>query len=104
MKMYISVLEDCPNHMVPVVVAHAVLGMHLKFNEENFYKNWLENSFRKCVVKVNMKEFAKIKTLDNVHVAYESTVLNGEECCLVNIINDNVPNVLKFAKLWKPFD
>ena len=33
MKLYVAVLDGCPDYMVPTVVAHAVLGAHLKFTE-----------------------------------------------------------------------
>ena len=104
LKMYIAVLDDCPDNMVPVVVSHAVLGAHLRsamvFELE--YVGWLHKSYKKCVLRVNRKEFEKIKALSNVYVGNESTVLNGEDICVVVCPRFETPNVLKFAKLWKP--
>ena len=31
MKLYIAVLDEFPDYMVPTLVAHAVLGAHLNF-------------------------------------------------------------------------
>lgn len=85
LKMYIAVLDSVPDAIVPTVVAHAVLSAHLKFSEQENngdYQAWLAHSFRKVTLKVNQKEFDKIRQL-NCHLAFESTVLNGEFCCAV---------------------
>lgn len=114
-KMYICVRDDVPDFIVPTLVGHAVLGYHIenavewgslcgstpnKF--EFLYDDWLENSFKKCVVKVNQKEFTKIAALPNVGLFHENKTLNGEKCCAVLVVGDEIPNVLKFAKLWSP--
>lgn len=84
-KMYIAVRDDVPDHIVPTLVAHAVLAAHLQAQTlcEDFalYQAWLQHSFRKVVLRVNDKEFSKIKLL-NVHLAHESTVLAGEKCAV----------------------
>lgn len=108
LKMYIAVLDEVPDQMVPVLVAHAVLGAHLFFHRPNgeiltpSYNEWLLHSFRKVVVKVNRKEFHKILLEDNIYTAHESTVLNAEKSCAVVCPRIEYPNVLKFAKKWKP--
>lgn len=117
MKMYIAVLDEFPDHMVPTLVAHAVLGAHLKFSADkpdyywggtepaySHYRNWLENSFKKCVIRVNEKEFNKIFFLPDVYVGHEKNTLDGRDSCIVVCPrpNEELPNVLKFAKLWKP--
>ena len=54
LKLYIAVLKDCPDFMVPTLVAHSILGAHLEFYDENtyehskkvpydIYKDWLNN-------------------------------------------------------------
>lgn len=108
-KLYICVLEDFPDYMTPTLVAHAVLRHHL--NKDNDpdqdntrYDNWLNNSFKKCVVKVNRKEFDKIRKLSGVIESWENNTLNGEVSCLTIIANTSEHNVLKFAKLWKPLE
>lgn len=105
MKLYIAVLDEVPDHMVPVLVAHTVLGAHLAWNDrkDNFmYIEWLLKSFRKVVVKVNRKEFNKIAELPNVYGGYENSTLEGTISCIAVLPRPEYPNVIKFAKLWKP--
>lgn len=104
MKLYISVLDEFPDYMTPTLVAHAVLGAHLKFQDNINYRTWLKYSFKKCVVRVNNKEFEKISQLPDVYLAHENHTLNAKKSCAVTIPceNKDLPNVLKFAKLWKP--
>jgi len=47
MKLYIAVLDDFPDYMTPTLVAHAVLGTHLLFKDDEKYKEWLTTSFKK---------------------------------------------------------
>lgn len=103
MRMYIAVLDEFPDYMAPTLVAHSVLGAHLKFQDDETYKNWLEDSFKKCVVRVNQKEFDKIAELDDVYLGHENHTLNGvKSCAVVCPRPDPQPNVLRYAKLWKP--
>lgn len=105
MKMYIAVLDEFPDYMAPTLVAHAVLGAHRKFADVerngNYWK-WLQESFKKCVVRVNQKEFDHINALPDIYVAWENNTLGGKNSCIVVCPREEVPNVLKFAKLWKP--
>ena len=104
MKLYIAVLDQFPDYMTPTLVAHAVLGAHLEFANNPQYLDWLNNSFKKCVVRVNEKEFEKIKSLPNVYLAHEKHTLGGQKTCAIvcPMPNSELPNVLKFSKLWKP--
>ena len=119
LKLYIAVLDDVPDGIVPTLVAHSMLGAHLWLEpidvpitsdcstiveERGLYKEWLIKSFRKCVVRVNRKEFEKISKLPLTYLGHENTTLNGEKSCAVvyPLWSDNLPNVLKFAKLWSP--
>lgn len=106
-KMYIAVLDEVPDFMVPTLVAHSVLNAHVSFNGDLAYNDWWTNSYRKVTVRVNRAEFDKIKQLSNnylVHAGHENKTLGGEESCLIvcPVMSDSVPNVLKFAKMWKP--
>lgn len=103
-KLYIAVLDDFPDYMVPTLVAHSVLGAHIKFCDEARYCYWLTNSFKKCVVRVNQKEFDKICQLPDVYLGHENKTLGGIKSCAIPLpcYNIDLPNVLKFAKLWKP--
>jgi len=104
MKLYIAVLDAFPDYMTPTLVAHSMLGAHLKFQDIESYKLWLKDSFKKCVIRVNEKEFQKISQLPNVYIGHENKTLDGKSSCIVVLpsTDDEIPNVLKFAKLWKP--
>lgn len=117
MKLYIAVLDEFPDYMVPTLVAHSMLAAHLKFSERHCdeewrngeyyyprYMDWLNTSFKKCVVRVNQKEFDKIADLNDVHLGHENNTLDARKSCAVvcPMPNEELPNVLKFAKLWKP--
>lgn len=110
LKLYIAVLDDVPDGIVPTLVAHSMLGAHMTWVGEGFdetnqdYADYLIDSFRKCVVRVNRKEFEKIKQLDKVYLGHENTTLNGEKSCAVvyPVWSNNLPKVLQYAKLWKP--
>jgi hypothetical protein len=111
LKLYIAVLDEVPDFMVPTLVAHSMLGAHLEWvggrignTDTDQYDNWLFNSFRKCVIRVNRKEFEKIKQFDKVYLGHENTTLGGEKSCAIAypVWSNDLPNVLKFAKLWKP--
>lgn len=108
LKMYIAVLDTVPAHMVPILVAHSVLGAHLDFcwapsrSSKQKYDEWLENSFRKVVLKVNQKEFDRISSVDDVYLGHENTTLGGIKSCAVVCPRYEYPNVLKYAKMWNP--
>jgi hypothetical protein len=101
-KLYIAVLDEFPDYMTPTLVAHAVLGAHLTFETKKDYEDWLDNSFKKCVVRVNQKEFDKISELPDVYLAHENHTLEARKACAVVCPRAEYPNVLKFAKLWSP--
>jgi hypothetical protein len=69
--------------------------------QENLdYKAWLNRSFKKCVLRVNQKEFDKIALLPSVYLGHENTTLEGKKSCAVVCPSMAVTtNVLKFAKL-----
>ena len=104
MKMYIAILDEVPDFMVPTLVAHSVLGAHLEMEELDPYQDWLLTSFKKCTIRVNKKEFAKIAALDNTYLGHENTTLDGTKSCAIPVpcANDDRPNVLRCAKLWSP--
>lgn len=104
-RLYIAVLDEFPDYMTPTLVAHSILGAHLAFEEFVDYQTWLTTSFKKCVVRVNEKEFSKILELEKIYVGRENNTLNKKDSCIVVCPQDPtlpLPNVLKFAKLWKP--
>lgn len=110
-KMYIAILDDAPDYMVPTLVAHTAINAHQFFisdwrdrNDYSIYMDWLENSYRKVTVRVNQKEYDKIKQSLLYWEGHENTICEGEGSCLFirPVDTDRIPNVLKFAKLWKP--
>ena len=103
-KMYIAVLDEVPDFMVPTLVAHSVLNAHRNFQPSLIYQDWLVNSFKKVVLRVNRKEFEKIRTRHYCSEGHENTTLGGEKSCLVVVPMEpwEVPPVLSFAKMWAP--
>ena len=111
MKMYIAVLDEAPDSLVPGLVAHAVLSYnHMigygnssnQSDYERLYDRWYYQSFEKCVIRVSREEFETIYQLDNVGLFRQDTVLSGEYSCAVIVVDKNVPDILKSAELWKP--
>lgn len=107
LKLYIAVRDDFPSNMVPTLVAHSMLSAHLiaTADADFIYREWLVNSYRKVVVKVNEKEYNKIlEDCPVIHQGGESNTFEGRLSSVVvqPVFSDMVPNVLKFAKLWKP--
>lgn len=112
MKLYIAVLNEFPDYMTPTLVAHSVLGYHLQVISNpttdlaNAYSTYLRTSFKKVVVRVNQKEFDKISCLDGVFLGHENSTLEGRKSCAVWLDDgwEQVPKVIKYAKLWKPVE
>lgn len=107
-KLYICVRDDVPDYITPTLVAHATLRHHLECNTDEGYVSWLLDSFKKCVVRVNAKEFEKIRALKDTHnlgvvESWENKTLGGEVSCLTVVVDDDlIPNVIRFSKLWRP--
>jgi hypothetical protein len=70
------------------------------------YKNWLQHSFKKCVIRVSAKEFARIAELPGTYLGHEIKTLDGIKSCAIPIPceNEDLPKVLKYARLWKPLE
>lgn len=104
MRLYIAVLDEVPDFIVPTLVAHSVIGAHLVFEGTPQWDDWLEHSFRKCVVRVNQKEFDKIAAIPQTYLGHENKTLGGRKSCAIPLPceDDVLPKVLKFAKLWAP--
>ena len=115
MKLYIAIHDDVPDDMAPLVVAHTILMADIRFSGCTIpvvgwvapfplYDEWFDTSFRKCIVRVNSKEFAKISAIPYTCLGHEATVRDKQYCCAIPspVLDKDLPNVLKFAKLWKP--
>ena len=81
--MYIAVLDEFPDYMTPTLVAHSVLNAHVKFQDHPAYIKWFSESFKKCVIRVNQKEFDKISQLPDVHLGHENKTLDARKSCAV---------------------
>lgn len=93
--------------MVPVLVAHTVLNNDTNYAKSmwtfsQLYYVWKHESFKKCVVKVNTKEWNKIIQIPHVFLGHENSTLEGFPSCAIPPIMHEYPNVIKFAKLWTP--
>lgn len=101
LKEYIFVLDTVDDHMVPVIVAHAVLSAHKQFENLSMYRHWLRESYKKCVCKVNQAEMNKIVKEKHVSLTternYGMTIVAAVLCPRFEYTN-----VVKYAKLWKP--
>ena len=107
LKMYIAVLDEVMDGMVPTLVAHTTLGVHLKHYTNSLYDQWLSDSFRKVVVKVDRDQFERIRSLETcdkfVYEGSENKTLNGLTSCLITVEwSDKTPDVLRKSSLWEP--
>lgn len=103
-RLYIAIRDEVPDYIVPTLVAHTILNADEEFGFDPLWEGWRSQSFKKCVVRVNQKEWDKIVSLPRVYQGYEKHTLNGEMSCAIVLPceNEHLPSVLKFAKLWKP--
>ena len=103
-KLYIAVRDQVPDFIVPTLVAHTILNADAAFADFEQYQQWKQQSYKKCVVRVNDREWDKIAALEHVYLGYELHTLDGQMSCAIVLpcLNSELPNVLKFAKLWSP--
>lgn len=98
--MYILVKESVRVDMAIVSAAHASLACHLKFKDDEEYKEWRKYSFKKVVCKVNDKEFEKAKNFEDNIVMTEAN-LDNAEISIVFKPRLEWPKPFKFYKLYK---
>lgn len=115
LKLYIAVHDDVPDFIVPTLVAHSVLANHcdksalIQLVNRNpsvpslqIYLDWLNHSFKKVVLRVNQKEFDKIAALPDIKIGHENKTMDGKPSCIIVNPRQEYPNVLKYARMWKP--
>ena len=94
MRLYIAVLDEFPDYMVPTLVAHSMLAAHLQMQDHPQYQTWLP-IFKKCTVRVNQKEFDKIAALPGTYLGHENKTLDARKSCAIPLPVDDsaLPNV-----------
>lgn len=100
MKMYILIKEFVPNNFAPVIAAHASLACYLKYSDDPEMQTWISGVFKKCVCKVNEKEFENAKSVERNLLLTESA-LDNQEVALVFSPRIEYPKMFQFFKLWK---
>ena len=100
--MYILVKDSVDLGHAILTVAHSAVACCREFKDDPYFKDWIENSFRKVVCKVNQKEFDRAKTFEKGIIMTESALDNEE----ISIIfcprpNDEWPDPIKWYKLYK---
>jgi len=100
MKMYVVIKEDVPEGFAILASAHASLACYLKFQEDELVKEWISGPFYKVVCKVNEKEFAKLKEMEDNVVLTESA-LDGKEVAIAFKPREEFPKMFRFLKLWR---
>lgn len=98
--MYILIKEDLPIGNALVAAAHASLMCHLEHYNDLEYSEWVRKSFRKCICKVNDKEFEKAKEIPDNMVVTESS-LDGQEVAIVLKPRKEWPKNVQYYRLWK---
>ena len=102
MKMYICIKEGTPVGMAMNSAAHAGLMCHLEYSEDEDYRNWLDNSFKKVTCAVTPAEFAMLKQIEDYVIVTESRMDNAELAIVLKPRNDNDwPEFVNLLKLWK---
>ena len=99
-KIYILIKENVDIGHALLACAHGSLMCYLKFKDTPEFKEYLENSFRKCVCSLNEKEFENAKKFDDYVIVTESALGNAETA-LVFKPRLEWPKAFKFYKLWK---
>lgn len=100
MKMYILVKDDLPLGFAMVAVAHASLAGYLRFQDTPEVNAWLAGPFFKAVCRVNAKEFANAKLVED-HVVLTESALDNREVAIVFKPREEWPKMFKFLKLYK---
>lgn len=102
LKMYILVRDSIDIGHAMLAVGHGVLACYLRFEKDPIMQEWVKDSFRKVVCKVNDKEFERAKMFNGSVLMTESG-LDGAETALVFCprLDDKWDKPFKFYKMWK---
>ena len=100
-KMYIVIRDTVPDQFVPVICAHSSLICFLKHKEDKRMEEWLDNSFRKCVVSAGVDEWNEVVQCKDYCIVHESALGDGI-VALVFVPRDDFEPILRKLPLWKP--
>lgn len=101
MKMYIIIHQDTPDHLVPVIAAHASLACFRQFEEDSDMQQWINAVFRKVVCVVDDTGFQQLKSEEKQVVLTESS-LENKEVCIAFCPRPTYPKRFKYLSLWRP--
>ena len=99
-KMYILVKEAIDVGKALVAVAHASLGMYLKFSDDGSVAEWLSGSFKKVVCKVSQEEFERAKQFSD-HVVITESSLGDAEVALAFKPRKEWPKAFYYYRLFR---
>lgn len=102
MKMYILIPDDVPDNYVPVSSAHASLINYKRYPNDIGMRCWLEQSFRKVVVKATHEEIEKAKTLADKFTDVTESNLDGMLVAVSFCPRAYFDPFFKTLPLWKP--
>ena len=98
LKLYMAISQSTPYSDVPQLIISSLLRAENQFKDNENYKLWRNSTnFKKVAISTNFKENLKIESLDNVYID------DTKRCQIICPLFD-LPNVLKFSKLWKPLE
>jgi hypothetical protein len=101
--MYILVkksIQEKDNGHAVLNVAHATAVAFKKWSNDEEFKDWSENSFRKVLCLVTDNEFEKAKEYNDFKVVGECALGDNIEVSLVFKPRKEWPKFFKFLKLW----
>ena len=100
-KIYILIKEDVDIGHALLACAHGSMMCYLRFGDTPEFKEYLDNSFRKCVCKVSNKEFEYARKNFDEFVIVTESALGNAETALVFKPRIEWPKAFQFYRLWK---
>jgi len=101
MKMYIAIKDWVPTGHALNCAAHAGLIGWLAFQDQDYTKDWLKNSFKKVTCVVSEEEFEELKKVEHSKVITESRLDHYEVAIvLAPRPKDEWPPIMKTLRLW----
>jgi len=98
--MYILIRDNLPVGFDIVGAAHASVGVVLKYIDHKDTVDWIENSFRKVICRVNDKEFEQAKSVED-HIIISENTLDDMELAIAFGPRRDWPTNFCCFKLYK---